>query len=250
MAWPRHDLYVGRSLDLYGEYGEAEVALFRQLVRPGAVVVEAGANIGTLTLPLARMVGPAGHVVALEPQRLIHQVLCANLALNAVENVTALRAAAGASAGVLRVPAISYRSKVNFGGVAAGTEEGEACPVTTIDALGLSACAFIKIDVEGAEAEVVAGAAGTLHAHRPVLYVENDRREKSAALIAALEALGYRLWWHLPPLFNPANYRMNADNAFGAIVSVNMLCLHRDDPRQVGAGLRPVAGPEDWWRSG
>lgn len=247
MAWPRQDVYIGRSLELYGEYGEGEVALFRQLVRPGDTVVEAGANIGTLTLPLARMVGPAGRVHAFEPQRLVHQLLSANLALNAIETVDAVRAAVGAIAGVTRVPATSYSAKANFGGVAVGEGEGESCPVVPLDTLGLQTCAFIKVDVEGAEAEVLAGATATIRALRPVLYIENDRRERSAELIGRLQSLGYRMWWHLPPLFNPANYRGNAVNVFGGMVSVNMLCLPEEDGRRVDR-LRPVSGADDWWR--
>lgn len=247
MVWPRHDVYIGRSLDLYGEYGEGEVALFRQLVRQGDTVIEAGANIGALTLPLARMLGPTGRIFAIEPQRLVHQVLCANLAINAIENVFALRAAAGATSGVVRVPALSYRAHANFGGIAVGRSGDEHCQVAPLDALHLDRCQFIKIDVEGAEADVLRGAAATLSTHRPVLYVENDRRERSASLIALLQQLGYRLWWHLPRLFNPGNFRRHAENVFGNVVSVNMLCLPVEDGRQAGSGLRAVAGPDDWW---
>src|SRR5690606_28828206 len=89
MLFNKRDLYVGRSLATYGEFSEAEIGLFRQILRPGGVVVEAGANIGAHTVPLARMVGESGAVVAFEPQRLQFQLLCANLALNGMINVFA-----------------------------------------------------------------------------------------------------------------------------------------------------------------
>jgi hypothetical protein len=58
----------------------------------------------------------------------------------------------------------------------------------------LDRCHFLKIDVEGLEQEVLEGASDTLRRFRPRLYVENDRLEKSAALIEHLLALDYRLF--------------------------------------------------------
>src|SRR5208282_3272360 len=70
------DEYIGKSLDLYGEFSEGEVGVYRQLVRPGDVVIDAGANNGVFTLVFARAVGPAGRVIAFEPQRVLFQTLC------------------------------------------------------------------------------------------------------------------------------------------------------------------------------
>ena len=64
MLFNVNDRYIGRSLDLYGEYSEGEVALFRQIVWPGDVVVDVGAHVGAHTLFFARQVGPAGRVLA------------------------------------------------------------------------------------------------------------------------------------------------------------------------------------------
>jgi hypothetical protein len=74
------------------------------------------------------------------------------------------------------------------------------------------------------------------------LYVENDRREKSASLIRTLDTLGYTLFWHRPPLFNPHNFAGNPDNVFGRIVSVNMLgCPKKGSYRM--QGFEPVVLP-------
>ena len=89
MLYNFHDLYIGRSLDLYGEYSEGEIDLFGQIVQPGQVVVEVGANIGAHTVFLAHRSGPAARVLAFEPQRIVFQTLCANLALNSITNVDA-----------------------------------------------------------------------------------------------------------------------------------------------------------------
>ena len=69
---------------------------------------------------------------------------------------------------------------MNWGGLALGScSEGEEVEVITIDSLKLSACDFIKVDVEGMELPVLQGAAENLRKYRPILYVENDRAEKS-----------------------------------------------------------------------
>ncbi len=52
-AYNHHDIYIGRSLEKYGEFSELEVDLFQQICREGDIVIEVGANIGTHTVPLA-----------------------------------------------------------------------------------------------------------------------------------------------------------------------------------------------------
>ena len=74
---------------------------------------------------------------------------------------------------------------------------------------------------------------GRRRALRPLLYVEDDRQERSAALRALLASLGYELYLHRPPLYNPANFAGNATNVFGRIVSLNLLCHPRELPLPV-----------------
>lgn len=138
MVYNRNDRYVGRSLDLYGEYAEYEVALFRSVVRPGDVVVEVGANIGASigaqTLPLARMVGPSGTVIAFEPQEMLFTMFSANLALNGVVNVRTRRMAVGSEAGTIRVPVLDPNRSNNFGALGlGGWEYGELVPLDSFD---------------------------------------------------------------------------------------------------------------------
>lgn len=229
-----HDKFIGRSLDLYGEFSEGEAAMFAQILKPGMVAMDVGANIGVHTVFMAQAVGSGGAVFAFEPQRVVHQLLCANLALNSLNNVMTWHAAVGPKAGTIIVPPIRYDLEGNFGGVALGDHErGETVPVVALDALPLRSCHFIKIDVEGMEAQVLEGARQMIARLRPILYVENDRKEKSQALIEALFAMDYRLYWHNTPLFNPNNFFAKGENLFGNIVSRNMLCVPKESPTQV-----------------
>jgi FkbM family methyltransferase len=157
-----NDAYIGRSLDVYGEYSEGEIALFRQLLRPADVAVDVGANIGALTIGMARLVQPQGMVHAFEPQRAIFELLSNNIRLNGLTNVTAHRRAVGSERGTIRVPPLDYAATNNFGGVALGAAEGEAVEVVTIDDLGLTRLRLLKVDVEGMESEVVTGARTTI----------------------------------------------------------------------------------------
>lgn len=239
------DRFIGRSLELYGEYAELELQLLLRLARPGDIVVDAGANIGALSLPMARRVGPGGWVLAAEPQRLVHQMLCANIAVNGLANVVAHWCGLGAAADVAVVPALDYGRENNYGGVAlrAGGV-GERVPVVSIDSLDLPGCALIKVDVEGMELDVLRGAADTIRTHRPRLFVENNGTESSPPLIGWLMEQGYRLFWHVAPLFNPHNFANATDDVFPGLHSTNMLCLPPGDTAEV-RGMRAVSGPED-----
>ena len=245
MIYLKKDIYLGRSLDLYGEFSEGEIAVFSQLIRPGDVVVEAGANIGAHTVFFAKAVGDAGMVIAYEPLRFIHQMLCANIALNDLTNVHARHAALGESSGQIAVHTPDYRSESSFGSFSIGSGN-ETVLLETIDSLNLQTLRFIKIDVEGMEANVIRGAVQTIQRLRPILYLENDRHEKSATLIESVLSLNYRLWWHLPPLFNPNNFAGNRENVFGNIVSVNLLCIPKEAATNID-GLREVLSPNDRW---
>ncbi|PWC80805.1 hypothetical protein TSH100_28895 [Azospirillum sp. TSH100] len=247
MVYNRNDRYVGRSLDLYGEYAEHEVAVFRSILRSGDVAVEVGANIGAQTLPLARMVGPSGSVVAFEPQEMLFNLLSANLALNGITNVRARRMAVGSEAGSIRVPALDPSRSNNFGALGlGGWDHGELVPLVTLDSLDLPSCRLLKADVEGMEAAVLRGACQLIAQHRPVLYVENDRRDLSPALIGLIRSMGYRVWWHTARLFDPGNFAGNPNDVFDGIGAVNLVALppgsdiHIPDPE--------ITDDRDWWR--
>ncbi len=239
LIYNKNDMYIGKSLELYGEFSEGEVELFRQVVKPGDTVLEIGANLGAHTLVLAQLAGESGRVYAFEPQRLLFQALAGNMAINSVTNVFAYQKAVGETTANIKVPMLNYEQEVNWGGLELGQwEQGEDVEQITVDSLPLNACHFIKIDVEGMELDVLKGAIATIGCFQPLLYVENDRTDKSLQLIRFLDGLGYDLYWHKPPLYNASNFFNNMENVFDSrktdehgreitiqMVSVNMLCL-------------------------
>ena len=242
MLYNRHDQYVGASLRKYGEFSPGETEVFRRIVLPGMLVIEVGANIGAHTVELSRLVGPQGGVIAFEPQRIVFQTLCANLALNSCANVHAMQVAVGAEAGDIMVPFLAPDRPNNFGGLSLlGVSEGERVSLRRLDDFGLPACHVLKLDLEGMEVEAIKGGAAMIAAHRPLMYVENDRPNRSAELIALLLGLNYRLYQHNPPLFTPNNFAEDPENIFGNLVSMNLLCVPAERNLTI-QGLPEVTG--------
>lgn len=245
MVFNRNDEVIGRSLREYGEYSELEMEMLGRFLRPGDTVVDLGANIGAHTLYFARRVGSSGRVIAFEPQRVVFQTLCANVALNSLTNVWALQAGAGEAEGQTRLPPMDYSRSDNFGAVSLDdAEAGEPVPVRTVDSLELKDCALLKLDVEGWEAQALRGAKATLERCRPLLYLENHNAHNAEALIAQVISAGYRIHWHLPALFNPENFLGKTENVFPAWFSVNILCVpeQRKDVLDAIVPLHP--GPD------
>lgn len=223
MMFNPEDTYIGGSLDKYGEFSEEEVQGLLSLLPEKGVALDIGANIGCLTIPLAKK---AAFVIAVEPQRITFQHLNTNVCLAGLRNVKTSEAAMGSATGVVRLAQPNWDAPGNNGGYSLTEhEQGEAVRVLTIDGLNMSRCDLIKIDVEGMEVDVIAGGRETIKRLKPNLYVEADRHDKVPTLIEQIMGLGYQCWWHLPPLYSPENFNKNPENAFPGIVSINLLCL-------------------------
>jgi FkbM family methyltransferase len=249
------DKYIGRSLIAYGEWGEAEVRLFEQIVRPGDTIVEVGANIGSHTVPLSKLTGPTGKLHAFEPQRLINQLLNANLALNECLNAHVHRAAISDTVGFAEICSIPPQHETNYGAISLGLEFGvdstmERVPVQTIDALDLNRLDFLKVDAEGHDVQVLKGATASLEKHRPAVFVEVNG-ETGDILTALLRAIDYECWWYNTKLFDAANFRENENNIWSdhgyELMSADILALPRDKGWKV-EGLDPVRPVIEWDR--
>jgi FkbM family methyltransferase len=247
MAFNPNDIYVGRSIDQLGEYCPGELELMTQMLQPGACVIDVGANLGALTVPLAKHVGPSGYVVAIEPQPHAFYTLCANTVLNELHNVRAVHAVAvGPDADTSSpewIPMLDPSQPQNFGGYAVsmwgeGRKKLSGMPVRRVrlSELGLSRMDLIKLDIEGMEQEVLADLANCKQfiESRPVLYVENNQEGKQVPLLEYIIGLGYKCFWHLPFLYTENNYFENPTNPWGSpACTQNMICYHPDRPLQL-----------------
>jgi FkbM family methyltransferase len=240
---------IGQVLDRYGEWAEPEVALLTGLLRPGDVVIDIGAHIGTMTVPLARAVGASGTVLAFEPQPFLFRILAANVALNALDHVQVFEHGLGERAERVWVRPIAYERGGNFGilsldGSYAGKEgEGIGIRVWPLDrrAPGVDRCRLMKIDVEGMEDAVLAGAAQLIERTRPLVYFEMNKRSQDPVL-DRLRGWRYRLYWHPVPMFHAENFAGLADNPYGARGDLNVLAV----PDEM-ADVQPDLAPANNW---
>ena len=151
-------------------------------VVPGSVALDVGAYIGTHALLMGRLAGPEGRVYAFEPQRKAYRELRRNIELNGLANVTALRFAVGAETrvvemnppreiGVVEVGSGRVGRALGEGGVTVGAG-GDLAELRPLDSFGFRNVSVLKIDVEGFEDAVLAGAERLIGENRPVILLE------------------------------------------------------------------------------
>jgi FkbM family methyltransferase len=147
-----------------------------ELLRPGDVFYDVGANIGYFTVIGARLVGTSGRVVAVEPQPEARRRLEHNVQLNGFGNITVVEAAVADEEGESDL-VISHEGILEWASLdssPAADVPKIRVPVTTIDALRaeLPAPSLVKLDVEGAEIQAIRGMRETLRRDRPAVVCE------------------------------------------------------------------------------
>lgn len=179
--------------------GDLEMSVYRAMIRtlkPGDVFYDVGANMGYFSLVAARMVGPAGRVVAFEPVPECAEGVRRNLALNDLGHASVLEVAVGDRVGRAELQVVTEASQSVLCGLTTNrtTREVIEVEITTLDALvGAGTIAppdVVKLDVEGAELLILRGMRKTLAAHGPMLICEVHGEK--AAFAALIDDLGYR----------------------------------------------------------
>ena len=173
---------VSRTILETGEWEPDSVQAVADHLSPGATFMDVGAHIGYYSLKAAGMVGPHGHIIAIEPNPQTLPVLRGNIEASDARAVSVWPVACAASESTLQLYAApesntgqSSLSKENASQDSAATGS-YSVPAKPLDAIvkeaKLDRVDVIKIDVEGAEFEVLKGATQTLADYRPVLIVE------------------------------------------------------------------------------
>ncbi len=252
----KNDTYVGRSLETYGEWAEAEVQLFSQIIKPTDTVVEVGANIGSHTLAISRLASE-GRVHAFEPQPYVFSLLQKNIVDNGLTNITHWNVAVGSEVGRVSMPYLSanMHSPTNFGAISIDTisDRRVGVPLLKIDAIQeIQKIDFLKIDVEGFEPQVLEGARSAIQKFRPIVFIESRNREDhTLAINSFFGSLGYTTWHYNTLIYNPENFRSHTENIFGREASFDLLCLPQEKVEVEGlvAGFEPAPLlPDDHWK--
>jgi FkbM family methyltransferase len=183
--------------------GEYEAPLQRALsshLRPGSVFYDVGAHIGIVSMFGARLVGKNGCVFAFEADADNAGRIKENLRRNEFDQVTVVPKAAWSSTGRLRFGRASAQSSRNQGAVATDSAAGEN--TVEVEAISLDEFAkehpsptLIKIDVEGAEADVLRGSEQVVEQAKPVVICEVHHAKAVEDVTQWLQARGYAFEW-------------------------------------------------------
>jgi FkbM family methyltransferase len=162
---------------LSGKFDKTTLGIIHTFVNPGDVCMDIGANVGALTLAMAKKVTKAGKVFAFEPGKLTFDRLMKNIELNPgfSEIIAPLQIGLSDRPGTLYwCEHEGNRGDANL----SDTPVANSVPVavTTLDdqlkTIAVDRIDFVKIDVESMEYEVIKGGMKTWEKYRPVIYYE------------------------------------------------------------------------------
>jgi FkbM family methyltransferase len=184
------------------------VNLIKRTIRPGAVCLDIGANVGAHTLLMAQATGPAGRVIAVEPHPEICDRLRKNLDLNRLTNVTVVGAALADKDGMIDLYGFTENAS-NQGTSSLLADDRAKTPIRVKSVRGstfqsdykISSCDLLKIDVEGAESFVLSELAELISMHHPVIICEYRKQHwekfghSAGPAIDQLRRLNYDLYY-------------------------------------------------------
>lgn len=192
---------IGWKIFFLGEYESGTNRILAKYVKSGDVVIEAGANLGSETLLLSKLVGN-GRVYGFEPNPYTFERLSINVSINSLENVQVFDCAIGE-----RNDDISFniypKGFCNPGMSSKYMETPLTRKITvaqkTLDSFveeqKIAKVDFLKMDIQGAEMDLLNGAAGMIGKHKPGVFLEalalyNDTK----ALYEKFRHYGYRVF--------------------------------------------------------
>tara|TARA_B100001057_G_scaffold496477_1_gene598061 strand:- start:1089 stop:1895 length:807 start_codon:yes stop_codon:yes gene_type:complete len=202
---PADDPTIGRSMDEYGEYCDAEIDLLKKLVKPDSWFIDIGANIGTHTVPLSY---ECERVLAFEPDPENYDILGKNVAglCSWKNNVTVTKLALGSEAK-------DVTTKFDFGKTT--IVEGTGIKMAPYDLLGIPKTSVVKIDVEGNELDVLVGMRSTLTSQKPEILVEMQDETMYSKTYDFFKSIKYNMYWFPVRTFNPVNQKGKKEDIFG-----------------------------------
>ena len=179
---PKVDEFIGQSLKLNKEWEEKTLDICKQILKSDSIVVEVGSHIGSHTVPISRM---CGRVFAFEMQRLIFQLLNANLMLNGRLNVHTHSNPVSNESSTIKLAEMNWgaseENKLNTGnGKFANLKHNKGYPtkiVTLDEELGhLKQISLLKLDAEGEEVNILKGSKEIIQKFKPHILTEFGER--------------------------------------------------------------------------
>ena len=185
---PARDQGLDRSIYYTGTYEKGTLAVMKNLLSDGDIFVDAGANIGLMSIYASRLVGSSGRVFAFEPHPETAEILEENIRLNGCKNISVSRQAVGKEPGRAKIYNRwdSPRGRASL--IPPGdSSESHEVSVTTLSEYLIShqkdirEISMVKLDIEGYELEALMGAGRLLEKENaPMLIVECSEKRENA----------------------------------------------------------------------
>lgn len=223
-------LYYIRKLKSYSEKDETDLEVIKHLVGSGDIVIDIGANIGLYTLFLSKYVGDRGHVYSIEPIPQTFEILSNNVKNLMPNNVTVYNFGISDKSGTAIMEIPKYNSNIeNFyqATLVDSSKHKNSLRKITVNLISLDKLkserkekiAFIKIDAEGHEFEVLNGAKKIINLYKPALLVElsgnpDDDRSIAFNIFNQLKKEGYSSYWYDGTTLKLRSYNDKSINYF------------------------------------
>ena len=197
---------IGWCIFFFGEYEKGTNHVLAEYVKKGHVVLELGANLGSETLIVSRLVGSEGHVYGFEPNPYTFKRLQRNIEINGISNVDIYELAIGENN--TEIYFNIYPENSSNPGMSSKYVENPCTKKinvkqVTIDSFmqqhNITKLDFLKLDIQGAEIDALNGARNTIAKYRPIIFAEAYSEEQVAhnhtqQMYDMLMAYGYKIF--------------------------------------------------------
>lgn len=172
-----NDRYIGNELIYTGQWEPHIRELLKSICKENMTVIDIGANIGSHTVLMSKLVGEKGNVYAFEPSKNHIEILFFNLMINNCFNTKIYSYGCGDKNENMFVDKNFLNTKIltNFGAIQLKKEfsdNDEEVKITSIDSFDFPKIDFVKIDAERMENMVINGMINTISKYKPIIIIE------------------------------------------------------------------------------
>lgn len=233
-----NDNVIGKSLELYGEYGQQEIDFLLWLTNNQYTVYDVGANIGVYTTALATQ---AANIFAFEPNKKNFELLIENT--KHLPNVHCYNQAIGRSIGKTFIEDFDPSEVGNYGSLSTKFDQGVEVDLVALDYIDIPLPNLIKIDVEGRELDVLVGCEKKIAESVPCIVYEAHETKQFAEIYHFLKQFNYRLFWLQCMNYRQNNFKNNLFNVFGGTATYSVIAWPESWPDNLTAV--EVSGADD-----
>lgn len=232
---------IYKSLRIYGEWAQNEIDLISHFIKPGSRIIDVGAYIGTHTRAFSNIVGELGAVYSFEPNPISYNILEENKKCSMYNNISLFQIGLGDTSKYL------YYKTQNFGSSFLVnldlTQDVDSVQVKPLDYFNLNKIDFIKVDIEGMEAEFLVGGAETIRECKPVMLLEINSVNSAVRILEWAVSTQYIVVGAVFSAYNLYNFNNSLVNIFGDAKECGLLLIHKENFERWSSELRLIDIP-------